>query len=158
MYLLCKVPEVAAPGVSHVSHTGIPMKTPAEGRMRSPISTNPVRFGEDEQRILALDVDGPENLRLMSLQSGSPEGVRLATETLLMSDHPTDIDRMDISTEELRDTNSVIGLFNHVMGAQGIDTDNTMATEDEFPPFMVEDQTITIMTTPNEEDEHGETD
>ena len=138
MYLLCKVPEPSAPGVAHVSHHGIPMKTPSEVRMESEISTNPTRFGEDEQRIALQDVDGAENFRLMSLQSASPEGVATAVRTILDAEYPTRIGRIPITNEQLRDTNAIIGLFGHIMATEGVDVLNTEVSAEDFPAFMLE--------------------
>lgn len=138
MYLLCKVPEPAAPGVAHVSHHGIPVKTPAEARSRSEISKNPTRFGEDEQRMMTLDVSGEETFRLMSLQSASPEGVGIAVDTILNSEHPTQLDRIPLSTEELRDRNAVVAMLEHINATMGIDSRDTIARLEDFPTFMAE--------------------
>lgn len=144
VYLLSKIPEPAAPGVSHVSHHGIPMKTPAEAKMGSEISTNPTRFGEDEIRIFTTDVSGQEILRLMSLQSSSPTGVNLAINEILNSDYPTRIKRFNISTEALRDTNAVLGLFTHIMTTQGIDAMNTRVTKSEMARYKDPVKPVTV--------------
>lgn len=137
MFLLCKLPEPSSPGVARTSHHGIPMKTPSDARSSSAISANPTRFGEDEFRILDSDVDSVENFRLMCLQSASPEGVDRAINSLLHAANPTQLDRITISTEELRDTNAVLGMWDHMMSTEGIDTRNTEVTIEDFPELML---------------------
>lgn len=137
MFLLCKLPEPSSPGVARLSHYGVPMKAPPDARSSSVISNNPTRFGEDEQRIATMDTDSDENVRLMSLQSASPEAVEKVIETLLTHPNPTQIDRMPISDADLISQNAIIGVANHMFATMGIDAKDTPVSPDEFPDFMV---------------------
>lgn len=143
IYLLCKIPEVLASGVSFVNQFQTPMRAPPHMRNRYPISQNPVRFGEDESRLMAMDLEHVVELtRIASLQSGSIVGLNTVIETLLKSEHPTQIKRFDISNQTLIKTNMSISLFHHMMMTRGIDSLNTISTEDietDFSNFFAVD-------------------
>ena len=121
MLLLSNIPKPSSPGVAKVSHHGVPMKTPIGLRDATSISDNPTRFGEDEERIILTEGNSEENARLMSLQSASITAIEKISETLLMSDHPTQIDRMDMTNKELSASNMVHGLLHHCLATQGIE-------------------------------------
>ena len=121
--LLCKIPDPTAPGVAHTSIYNTPMKPSGESRLRHPISYTPIRFGEDELRIRNMDIrDTRADLRFMCLQSGSQLGVNKTIERLLTDPHPTNIENIDIDTETLIRSNSVISLNHHMMQTMGIDS------------------------------------
>lgn len=120
--LLCKLPDPASAGVARISHFGAAVKSPADMKDAMPISINPIRFGEDEMRIRAMDVPVEEDMRWMCLQANSPKGVEVAVETLLAAEYPTRIDRMPISTAALIQSNSVLRLFHHLMATLGIES------------------------------------
>ena len=108
-------------------------------RSQYPIRNNPMRFGEDEQRIISMDLADPsEHLRLTCLQANSPKGVETTIKTLLMSDYPTRINRIDVGGRTLMESNTilsrsntVLALFWHQMETIGIDS--TTETFDAMP-------------------------
>ena len=130
VYLLCKLPEPSSPGISHRSNYHTPMRVSGDAKNKHFISANPIRLGEDEHRIRNMDLqDHLEDMRFMCLQSGSQEGVNRSIETLLMSRHPTQIDRIDISTDELIRSNGIVALFHHNMQTLGIESMHTLTTD-----------------------------
>lgn len=165
IYLLCKIPEVLASGVSYVNQFQTPMRAPPHMRNRYPISQNPIKFGEDEGRLMAMDLKNVIELtRIASLQSGSIVGLNTVIDTLLRSEHPTQIDRFDISNEVLVKTNMSISLFHHMMMTRGIDSLNTITTDDvetNFVNFFAnvkDDDKEEGETDKNEDEEHLDTD
>ena len=124
LLLLGKIPEPSSACVAHISQYETPMKPRPSDRDRYPIRTSPIRFiGEDEGRIIAMDLADPLELRrLMDLQGRSRKGVDMLCETILNSDYPTRIDRIPISTKDLAKSTAVNGVFNHMLSTMGVGT------------------------------------
>lgn len=156
LMLLCKLPEPSSPGVARLSHTGAPIKDPSSEKRQSSISRSPVRMGEDELRNRAMDVDTKIDTRFMALQSGSPLGVAVATETLMTAEHPTAIYEMPISDEDLANTNSPTVLMHHIFATMGIESKQAVAGPQDFPHFIMANQGS--MGDPLEEDEFDDGD
>ena len=126
VYLLCKIPEPSSPGVAHINQYNTPMKSHPSDRFKFPIRRAPIRFGEDESRIAAMDLeDTREHVRLMCLQGGSPKGVGTLVDMLLTEDYPTRIKRVPISNAELLHSNTVVQVFVHQMSTMGLGTSTT---------------------------------
>lgn len=128
LVLLGKIPEGCSSGVSHVNQYNTPMKHNA--RSRYPIRANPMRFGEDEVRVITMDLeDTSEHMRLTCLQANSPIGVEAMINALLYSDKPTQIERVQVGNAKtleesntlLARSNTVVALFWHQMNTIGID-------------------------------------
>lgn len=124
LWLLCKVPESTSPGFGHVNHLGMPIKPGGRAKDMQSVSHTPVRYGEDEQRLMAHDGVADEAVRLMGLAANSTRGANMLLETQLTAEFPTRIDRIDISDEELRQTNSAMGTLHHTFATLGIDSRN----------------------------------
>lgn len=125
---LHKIPEIFATGPSSVSHLGIPTKSNYENR-NFPVITNPIRYGEDENRVMAMDSDVREVVRLQNLLSNSPTGATLTVKSILLADHPTRIMRIPISNGELARTSVVTQLFHSTTAALGLETKSTRNDE-----------------------------
>jgi RNA polymerase Rpb2, domain 6 len=133
--LLSKIPSVSSAGVAHTNNFGVPIRLKGSQKHRHPFSMTPIRFGEDERRIINIDIgDTKEDLRFICLQSASMTGVSKAIETLLRAPHPTNIEQVDISTEDLIRSNNPIALFHHMMQTCGIDSLYTK-TDKPIPAF-----------------------
>lgn len=144
-HILYKIPSPSSPGVSYVSHHGIPMKGPSEAKMATMAAPTSLREGEDELRILLADIFAEDMLRFTGLQSASLTAVNHVTEALLSAKYPMNIEQFDISTEKIRDTHAPIMLLRHMMATIGVDVANTRAKPSDFPDFMLNGQ--------NEEDD-----
>jgi hypothetical protein len=129
VYLLCKVPEESSPGVAHINQYNTPMKAPPADRYKYPIKRGPIRFGEDELRLISMDLEDPrEHMRLMCLQGASPKGLTMLIEALLTAEFPTRIPRIAISNAELLHSNSVVQVFTHMMSTMGLGSSTKGAT------------------------------
>jgi hypothetical protein len=135
-YILYKIPSPSSPGVAYVSHYGIPMKGPSSAKMATMAAPTAIREGEDELRILLHDIPSEDMLRFTGLQSASLTAVNKVIEELLVSEHPMNIDRFNISTEEIRNTHAPINLLRHMMATIGVDIVDTCATDADVPDFM----------------------
>lgn len=128
IYLLYKLPDPTAPGVAYTSQHGIPIRPTTRARYSCPISTTPLRFGEDEIRIQIKSISPThpfESPRLLNLMSNSPTGVRVAAKEILTSADPIRIRRMPISTKDLITSSAILGQIHHMFGTVGIDSVNT---------------------------------
>lgn len=130
VYLLCKIPHVKACGAGYVSQHGTPVHPSKQAKACFPIGQTPIRFGEDEIRNLIMTVEDPSTVqRLMSLYANSTEGLNKLIETLLTHPTPSNINRIDIDTETLMQTNRMIQLGRHLMSTIGIDTADVTVEE-----------------------------
>ena len=146
---LNKIPEITAPGPASVNHIGIPVKSSSSNKY-FPVSDNPYRYGEDEIRIMR------EVSRFINLGSNSPQGAKLAIETLLLSEHPTKIKRIPISNGDLSRTNAVAQLFHSVTATLGIETKHTKIDYAELPDEITEsiwETDFDVLKQDQEEDE-----
>lgn len=124
MYVLYNIPLVKAPGVGHVNQFKIPVKPNPKSKCMSPIGLTPLRIGEDEGRIMTMCAGSGPVSRLMGIHANSFEAVTRTCETLLSCENPSKIQRIDISDEEIRRTNNVVGVAEHLMATMGIDMSN----------------------------------
>lgn len=124
LYLLYKMPEAAAAGISYINQYRTPVRPSSAARHLSPISQTPLRFGEDEIRIMTAATDPVTVMRWMCLHANSPVGVDKMIEAQLTADKPSRIDRIDISNEELVTTNTIVGIVHHMFATLGIDSRN----------------------------------
>ena len=124
VYLLSKIPESSSSGVAHINQYNVPMKPRPTDKNKFPIRRAPIRFiGEDEGRIAIMDLEDPRELvRLMCLQATSRKGVDAVVDALLMSDFPTRINRIPLSTNELIGSNTIMQVFNHMLATMGLGT------------------------------------
>jgi len=121
VFLLCKIPEPSSACVAKISQFNTPMKANPSDRSRYPIKPSPIRTGEDENRIINMDMEDPrEQVRMMCMQGGSPKGVNLMVEQILNNPQPTKIERMPITTGELIDSNTIVQIFHHQLATMGV--------------------------------------
>lgn len=120
-YLLCKIPEPSSPGVARINQYNTPMKSPPSDKFMYPIKQSPIRTGEDELRIIVMDLEHPqEHERLMCLQGSSPKGINAVAEALLNEPYPTRIKRIPLSNTQLMTSNTVIQVFDHMLSTMGV--------------------------------------
>lgn len=129
VYLLSKYPKPLAPGYGFVNKCHMPVSS--KDKHGSPLGTTPIRFGESESRIFATTVDIPTILRLKSLYSGSRIGPKLMIEALTNTVLPSQLDHVDVSTEELYDDNPAVRIATHFFETVGIDIQNSIIDDVE---------------------------
>lgn len=131
--VLAKIPHGTSCGIAFESHLGTPIKPGKEAKHSSPVSRSPIRMGEDENRVMNMDMPAGEVERLMRLYAKSPiSGVNNMISALLTEEYPTQIRRIAVSNDELSRGNTVLGTFHHETSVLGIDTRNTAT--DKLPP------------------------
>lgn len=124
MMLLNKTTHATAVSAAKVNHFGIPVKPFSHNKYDSILSKTPIRLGEDEVRIMCMEVPAEEVVRLINLHANSPSGTQLAIETLMTSKHPTAIGRMKVTNEDLLNSSATVSIYHHLMSFLGIDSIN----------------------------------
>lgn len=150
-YILClqKIPHSHAPGMAYVSHYGSPSEPPSSEKNKKPVSEKPVRFGEDEVRITIGAVGWETTKRFTSLLGTSTRGAQELVYQAMTNETPTNIDRINLTNKELRDTDGNIAMYHHMMRIMGVDSLHTKVTPEDME--YVENQILQD----EEEDEDG---
>ena len=127
IYLLGKIPLDMLTSVEfgYVSQFNTPTRPKSKKvKQRTPIKSTPIRLGEDETSVLTMAIGSEEVYRLMSLYSNSPDSVKKMQHELLTNPHPTQINKINIDTQELIDSNINNSLMRHMMGVIGLEFDS----------------------------------
>lgn len=131
--VLAKIPHATSVGIAYESHLGTPIKPNKESKYSCAVSRSPIRFGEDEGRVMNMDMPSGEVERMLRLYAKSPlNGVNNMISALLTEEYPTQISRIAVTNDELSRGNTVLGTFHHETSIIGIDTRNTAT--DKIPP------------------------
>lgn len=131
--LLMKIPKQQASGAAYTSQYGIPHKPPGQEAHASLIRRKALRLGEDENRMMHKALSGlypDEAPRFMQLMSNSPVGVKKMYETILNADNPVKIKRVNISTEDLMRTSTILSQVHHTFETLGIGSLHTAVKYD----------------------------
>lgn len=133
--------EFSSPGVSTVSHHGLPVPPPKSTTMSSLFKRKPGRKGEDEGRNLMSDVDPKEVMRNDRLTSRSPRCVEEVITELFHNPNPTAIGRYPISDERLALNDIPAHQLHHLMAIAGVDTFDTLHSKED-PTLLAPDDYI----------------
>ena len=131
-YVMCleKIPHPHAPGPSRLSQFGSPGKP--SGKEDKAVSENPVRMGEDEVRIMTGVLGAKTMEKLMTILGTSKKGFDEFLDNSFNSPTPTALEKMNISYQELIDSNGTLGIFHHINRTLGIDTKHTEVTQEDI--------------------------
>lgn len=131
IYLLCKIPHLKSSGVAYTNQFKTPIQTSKEQKSRYPISQTPLRMGEDEVRNLSMAIGIGPVLRLIGLYANSTDGVQTMCKALLTSDNPSAIDRVNLSTDYLVETNNIASMVQHMFATMGFTTNDLITNGEE---------------------------
>ncbi len=142
--ILGKLPEKMCSAVNsaYLSQFGLPLKPSNYNiKLQNPINITPIRYGESEVMLDGGMLGMEPMARTLSLYSNSFDGGQVLTNTLLTSPEPTQIQRVNVSTKELTERNTVIKLFKHQCGLVGYDfTPEVKLSEEEKRQYSLLDQ------------------
>lgn len=130
LMLLYRMPKVKAAGPGYISQHKTPIHPNKQAKLLYPVSQTPLRLGEDELRGLLMAVGPAQAARLMGLYANSDIGLNELMKALLTMDKPTQLERIDISTKELIQTNNIIGLTHHMFATVGVQIDDKLVPGD----------------------------
>lgn len=145
MMLLYKMPSLRSSGVAYINQHGTPMKPSSAARLNSHIVMVPIRFGEDENRNIVFSSGSQVAARMIGLHANSPAAVNMLTTTLLTAEHPTNIDHIDMTTEEIVKSNTVLSMTKHIFSQLGVEfkevyqNDSDANAEMELPTDITEE-------------------
>lgn len=90
-------------------------------KAQSMFGQTPIRYGEDETAILTMCCGAENAVRLLCTYSNSPAAIDRLQYLLLTADKPSGIYDLGMSTEEMIDGASNIGIFKHQLAAVGFE-------------------------------------
>ena len=124
VYLLGKIPsmQIMSHELTHVNQVGVPVKL-AKGPLRYQYTSGctPVRFGEDEIRVLSIALSPESTARFLMSRSGSTYATNKYATTIMTSKQPSNISKINISLKEMIEKSNTIGLLYHEFGIVGFD-------------------------------------
>jgi len=148
--LLNKLPEQYAPGIAHVNNFGIPVKSKYDSK-NFPVGQNPYKLGEDEFRIIGLDVDSRWLTRVQGLLSTSPEATRAMIHAKFTAANPSQIDSIDISNGEIYRSSGILKVFHNTSAVLGFDTKNTLISREDIPDDIYSQVWVNDLTDDSDE-------
>ena len=89
----------------------------------------PIRYGEDETAILTMCCGAMTTVRLLCTYSNSPSAIERLQRLLLTAPKPSAIYDLGMSTEEMIDGASNIGIFKHQLAAVGFEIEEVEEEE-----------------------------
>lgn len=94
-----------------------PSKSVSHGRM--PFNKTPIRFGEDEVCMLAMCVGINTTARFLGVNANSPKAVQEIGMLLRNATNPSQINTVNMTDQEIHDSNVNIALFKHQLAVAG---------------------------------------
>jgi hypothetical protein len=138
LYLLGKIPQtmLSAIEVGYVNQFNTPAK-PKKSLSKGQLAygQTPIRYGEDEICMMTMSL-GPEAVaRFAGVCGNSPLATEELAKRLLTDEKPSTLMRINMTDEDIADTNVNVGLFVHQMGAIGYDIGKTSSARDKRKPI-----------------------
>jgi hypothetical protein len=129
IYLLFKYPKASSPSIGYDNQFKIPVKP--SNMDYDHMSRTPIRFGEDEFRMISTAIGADPILRLRCLLGTSEVGKEKLLEELLATDEPHKLGKVNVSLKELQDNEFVLGIINSSFEAFGVNVAKSEITEEE---------------------------
>lgn len=120
-YLLYKTPKVKCSGVGYVNQYHSPVHASNLAKMQYAFSQTPIRLGEDEIRNLTLVAGSETAARILGLYANSHDAVTCLSEHLMFDKRPSNIEKIEMSTQDIVKTNSIMGVTKHIFASFGVD-------------------------------------
>lgn len=120
-FCLCKIPHMRSSGIGYVNQYHSPSRPSSFAKLQYPFAQTAIRVGEDEIRNITL-VTGSDNAsRVLGMYGNSPEVTSKLGEYLISTKSPSTLKKLDVATEEIRDSNVLLGVVKHCFSCVGID-------------------------------------
>lgn len=129
-YLLCKVPFCKSSGLGFVNQWGVPITVKdSVTKSMTPLSQTPIRLGEDETRNSIVNLGSIITARLLGIYANAPEVTMILADMLLDSEHPSQIQFVPVTREQIQIKSRTIAGMRAIMGVCGLDVRKPIATE-----------------------------
>ena len=156
MYLLGKltIDQLSSIEIGYVNQFGTPAKPGSKYiKSQNSFGQTPVRFGEDENANLAMGIGVDAVARLMGINANSVAAVEELQRALLTAEKPSDLGHINMTTEQIIESNVNVATFKHEMGVAGYDMSNTCVINPE--DFNVIDDTDSEIEDDDDEVDEG---
>ena len=120
IFLLYKTPHLSSAGVAYVNQFHTPIRPSTYGRLQYPFSQTPIRLGEDEGRNITMVAGAPTMARIIGMHANSSQAVDCLEQHLISDPQPSKLEHIEMITEEIVGTNSIIGVAKHIFSCLGI--------------------------------------
>ena len=120
-YLLYKMPHMRSSGVAYVNQYHSPVRPSSLAKLQYPFSQTPIRLGEDEIRNVVMTSGEDAAARVLGLYANSSPAVNQMTYHLLFDKVPSQLDQIEMSTDDIIASNSIIGVTKHLFSCFGVD-------------------------------------
>lgn len=134
IHLLGKIPidQLNAIEFGYQSQFQVPIKPNSKTlKAQSMFGQTPIRYGEDETSILVMSCGAETALRILCTYSNSPVAIERLQRLLLTAQHPSAIWDIGMSTQEMIESASNIGIFKHQLAAVGFEIEEVEEEDDQ---------------------------
>lgn len=131
IYLLCKIPRSASCGGTFINQYKIPIRPSKLNELKFPVHQTPIRFGEDEFRILSMVVGPRTALRIRTMYGTSLKGINKLIEEILIANKPSGIKKVPIDTDELYDDDFIVNMAINMFRSAAIESQYVLISPDE---------------------------
>lgn len=129
-FLLYKMPHQRCSGLSYINQYRTPIRPSATTKLQYPFAQTPIKLGEDEMRNLQM-IGGPElPARVIGLYANSAPAVNMLAEHLLFAQDPAKLNHINMTTEQIVNTNSIVGVAQHIFSCFGVNISTNTAKLD----------------------------
>lgn len=123
MLLLGKLPSnsISAIQIGYSSQVGLATKPIPKQKAYHTINVTPIRLGVDELSLLNMAVESETVARLMLISNNCMDALKMLQHRLSTDPNPSQLFRIDMSTEEMLNRATNITLFNHMFSCIGVE-------------------------------------
>ena len=119
-FALYKTPHMHCSGLAYVNQYHCPVRANSLAKLMYPISQTPIRLGEDEIRNLSMVAGTDESARILGTYANSLPAVTKLGEHLLFDKCPSRIERIEMTTKEIIQANSINNVVKHTFSCLGV--------------------------------------
>jgi len=123
MLLLGKLPSnsISATQIGYSSQVGLATKPIPKQKAYHTINATPIKMGVDELSLLNMAVESETVARLMMVNNSCLEALKMLQHRLSTDPKPSQLYRIDMSTEDMLNRATNITLFNHMFSCLGVE-------------------------------------
>lgn len=120
-FVLYKIPHLRACGLGYVNQFRVPMQPSGLATLQSRFPQSATRWGEDEIRNLTMSSGSTVAARILGAHAYSKPAIDNLATHLLNDKHPSQIQKLDISTDDIIKTNAMSKMAKHIFSCLGVD-------------------------------------
>lgn len=133
IHLLYKMPHLRSSGMSYVNQYFSPIHPSKLAKLGHPIQPTPIRWGEDECRNGIMITGAWYVARLFGMYANSPDAVKSLGDHLLNDPVPSQLEHIEMGTDEIIGNNNIIGVAKHIFSCFGVNITPTIEPQENNP-------------------------